>query len=357
MVLTWLRRRDRGLVALRRAGRTAIVMPAMFAVGDLVIGNTTTAAFAAFGSFASLLLFDPPGPMRARLRAQLALARRRRASSSAWHGRRAVGAGGRRGDRDRRLRDHLLRRRQLAAGRRHDVAAAGFHPRGLPAGAGLLDPRPARRLGPRVGRRAARCRAAVAGTGARSRALRGDRRVPRARGAAADRGRAPARRGRPPERRRLRGRGRRGRRARRGAARRLLRDALPADRPEHRRPHGCPAGRRAAVDERRARARRVSGGRARRPVGLRRQARRRGGARARGGAARRAGRLARRAARRARRAAGAGGGARARRPAAAGALLDRPELPCAGAELRRGGGRAATSTSPPPQSGARGSRS
>jgi hypothetical protein len=74
MVLTWLRRRDRGLVALRRAGRTAIVMPATFAVGDVVIGDTTTAAFAAFGSFSSLLLFDPPGPVRARLRAQLALA-------------------------------------------------------------------------------------------------------------------------------------------------------------------------------------------------------------------------------------------------------------------------------------------
>jgi uncharacterized membrane protein YccC len=74
MVLTWLRRRDRGLVALRRAGRTAIVMPSMFAIADLVIGDPTTAAFAAFGSFASLLLFDPPGPTRARLRAQLALA-------------------------------------------------------------------------------------------------------------------------------------------------------------------------------------------------------------------------------------------------------------------------------------------
>jgi uncharacterized membrane protein YccC len=72
--MTWLRRRDGGLVALRRAGRTAIAMPAMFALGDVVIGNTTTAAFAAFGSFASLLLFDPPGPRRARLRAQLALA-------------------------------------------------------------------------------------------------------------------------------------------------------------------------------------------------------------------------------------------------------------------------------------------
>jgi uncharacterized membrane protein YccC len=74
MIMTWLRRRDRGLIALRRAGRTAIAMPAMFAVGDVVIGNTTTAAFAAFGSFASLLLFDPPGPRRARLRAQVALA-------------------------------------------------------------------------------------------------------------------------------------------------------------------------------------------------------------------------------------------------------------------------------------------
>jgi uncharacterized membrane protein YccC len=74
MVMTWLRRRDRGLAALRRAARTAIVMPAMFAVGDLVIGDPTTAAFAAFGSFASLLLFDPPGPRRARLRAQAALA-------------------------------------------------------------------------------------------------------------------------------------------------------------------------------------------------------------------------------------------------------------------------------------------
>src|SRR4051794_2324820 len=74
MIMTWLRSRDRGLVALRRAGRPATAMPAMFAVGDVVIGNTTTAAFAAFGSFASLLLFDPPGPRRSRLRAQVALA-------------------------------------------------------------------------------------------------------------------------------------------------------------------------------------------------------------------------------------------------------------------------------------------
>jgi hypothetical protein len=35
--LRWLSRRDRDLAALRRAGRAAIVMPAMFALGDKVI--------------------------------------------------------------------------------------------------------------------------------------------------------------------------------------------------------------------------------------------------------------------------------------------------------------------------------
>ncbi len=72
--LQWLGQRDRGFAALRRAGRTAIVMPAMFAVGDEVIGNAAVATFAAFGSFAMLLLVDFTGPMRQRLRAQAALA-------------------------------------------------------------------------------------------------------------------------------------------------------------------------------------------------------------------------------------------------------------------------------------------
>jgi Fusaric acid resistance protein-like len=72
--LTWLRERDRGLSALRRAGRAALVMPAMFALGDVVIANPAVATFAAFGSFAMLLLVDFPGPMRARLQAQAALA-------------------------------------------------------------------------------------------------------------------------------------------------------------------------------------------------------------------------------------------------------------------------------------------
>ncbi|MDQ1749950.1 MAG: hypothetical protein QOE71_1006 [Pseudonocardiales bacterium] len=72
-LLLWLRERDRGWGALRRAGRTAVVMPATFALGEKVIGNATIATFAAFGSFALLLLVDFSGPMRDRLQAQVAL--------------------------------------------------------------------------------------------------------------------------------------------------------------------------------------------------------------------------------------------------------------------------------------------
>jgi uncharacterized membrane protein YccC len=69
----WLTTHDRGLMALRRAGRTAIVMPAMFALGDKVFKNPELATFAAFGSFAMLLLVDFGGTMRDRLRAQASL--------------------------------------------------------------------------------------------------------------------------------------------------------------------------------------------------------------------------------------------------------------------------------------------
>ena len=72
--LRWLGQRDRGFAALRRAARAAIVMPAMFAVGDKVIGNPQVATFAAFGSFAMLLLVDFGGPMAQRLQAEAALA-------------------------------------------------------------------------------------------------------------------------------------------------------------------------------------------------------------------------------------------------------------------------------------------
>lgn len=72
--LQWLRQRDRELAALRRAGRAAIVMPAMFALGDKVIANPILATFAAFGSFSMLLLVDFGGPLRERLQAQATLA-------------------------------------------------------------------------------------------------------------------------------------------------------------------------------------------------------------------------------------------------------------------------------------------
>jgi uncharacterized membrane protein YccC len=49
-------------------------MPATFAIGDKLIGNPIMATFAAFGSFALLLLVDFSGSMGDRLRAQAALA-------------------------------------------------------------------------------------------------------------------------------------------------------------------------------------------------------------------------------------------------------------------------------------------
>jgi uncharacterized membrane protein YccC len=69
----WLTRHDPGHSALRRAGRAAIVMPAMLALADKVIANPTMSYFVAFGSFAMLLLVDFQGSIRDRLTAQAAL--------------------------------------------------------------------------------------------------------------------------------------------------------------------------------------------------------------------------------------------------------------------------------------------
>lgn len=65
---------DPGLVSLRSAARAAIVMPAVFAFADKVIGDPQTALFAAFGSMAMLVFVDFTGPQRSRLVAYLALA-------------------------------------------------------------------------------------------------------------------------------------------------------------------------------------------------------------------------------------------------------------------------------------------
>jgi len=62
------------LDACKNAARAAIVMPAVFAVADKVIGQPQTSVFAAFGSFAVLVLVEFGGPPRSRLLAYLALA-------------------------------------------------------------------------------------------------------------------------------------------------------------------------------------------------------------------------------------------------------------------------------------------
>src|ERR671931_1504038 len=62
------------VAALKSAARAAIVMPAVFAFADKVIGQPQTSIFAAFGSFALLVLVEFTGPPRTRLVAYLALA-------------------------------------------------------------------------------------------------------------------------------------------------------------------------------------------------------------------------------------------------------------------------------------------
>src|SRR5437588_2997270 len=71
---TALRIHDPGLLSLRSATRAAIVMPAVFALADKVIGDPQLATFAAFGSFAMLVLVEFGGPVRSRLIAYTSLA-------------------------------------------------------------------------------------------------------------------------------------------------------------------------------------------------------------------------------------------------------------------------------------------
>jgi uncharacterized membrane protein YccC len=64
---------DPGLLALKRAGRAAIVLPAVLAFADQVIQQPQSTIFASVGSFALLVLADFRGPPRGRLVAYLAL--------------------------------------------------------------------------------------------------------------------------------------------------------------------------------------------------------------------------------------------------------------------------------------------
>ena len=54
--------------------RAAIVVPAVFAFADQVLGNLQVATFAAFGGFATLVLVSFGGTRREKLMAHLALA-------------------------------------------------------------------------------------------------------------------------------------------------------------------------------------------------------------------------------------------------------------------------------------------
>jgi uncharacterized membrane protein YccC len=68
-----LRLSDPGHFALRAAVRTAVVVPVAFAIGQVGVGNSDTALFAAFGALAFLVFVDFGGPRPARLAAYLAL--------------------------------------------------------------------------------------------------------------------------------------------------------------------------------------------------------------------------------------------------------------------------------------------
>src|SRR5439155_22033337 len=72
--MLWLSISYPGLASLRSAARAAIVIPVVFAIADKVMANPQIATFAAFGSFAMLVLVEFGGPFRSRLVASVSLA-------------------------------------------------------------------------------------------------------------------------------------------------------------------------------------------------------------------------------------------------------------------------------------------
>src|SRR6516225_3351491 len=63
----WLRSKDPQLLVVKRSLRAAIVMPSVFALAHGLWSNAQVDLFAAFGSFALLLLVEFTGPPRTRL--------------------------------------------------------------------------------------------------------------------------------------------------------------------------------------------------------------------------------------------------------------------------------------------------
>ncbi len=70
---TWLRRLDPALAATRRAARTAVVMPAIFALCTEVLHTPVAGTYAAFAAFSMLLLVEFTGPWAQRMRAHVVL--------------------------------------------------------------------------------------------------------------------------------------------------------------------------------------------------------------------------------------------------------------------------------------------
>jgi uncharacterized membrane protein YccC len=69
----WYRSKDPALLALKRSVRAAVVMPAVFALAHVAFSNSQVDLFAAFGSFALLLLVEFTGRPRTRLAGYLVL--------------------------------------------------------------------------------------------------------------------------------------------------------------------------------------------------------------------------------------------------------------------------------------------
>ncbi len=69
----WLGARDPGLLAVKRAVRAAVLMPATFGVAHVLFANPQISLFAAFGAFALLLLVEFQGRPRTRLASYLSL--------------------------------------------------------------------------------------------------------------------------------------------------------------------------------------------------------------------------------------------------------------------------------------------
>ena len=72
-IVGWLRSKDPDLLVVKRSVRAAIVMPSVFAITHVAFSDPQVSLFAAFGSFALLLLVEFTGRPRARLVSYLGL--------------------------------------------------------------------------------------------------------------------------------------------------------------------------------------------------------------------------------------------------------------------------------------------